>query len=337
MKKYLIFRTDRVGDFIVTCILINNIKKNYPDSQINVVCSQKNFDFINNFKLVDKAFLYPDNFLKRIYLYFFLLKKKFNCILSLDGKKRSIFFNLLLRSELKIFSVTKKIYKTLLSTFNNNIFLMDDYNFRIDEFKKILAILNLKFEDKNLNIFNKQEISTKNNFLNKIKSKSFILIHLDEKWFSDTYKGRRGERNFEPINPNKEKFLDFLKEIIKKTNLDLVVSSGKDKSCLIKELEENTPQTFLGTKFIQPTNNKIFFLNNLNFNDLILTIKKAKLIITCHGSPSHIASSFDVNIIDIFDEKNKNFYKFWTQHLRNYKYLYRESFTNLSKKIIELI
>ena len=37
MKKYLIFRTDRIGDFLLTAILINSIKRNNPNSYIVVV------------------------------------------------------------------------------------------------------------------------------------------------------------------------------------------------------------------------------------------------------------------------------------------------------------
>ncbi len=81
----------------------------------------------------------------------------------------------------------------------------------------------------------------------------------------------------------------------------------------------------------------IFIINDLSFTDLKFIIKKAKLLITCHGSPTHVASSFNVDIIDIFDEKTQDFYIFWTHHLRNYKYLYRENFNSLSNKIINLI
>ena len=82
---------------------------------------------------------------------------------------------------------------------------------------------------------------------------------------------------------------------------------------------------------------KIIILDNISFNDLKLIIKKTDLIIACHGSPAHIASSFNTKIIDIFDQKNEEFYKFYTSHLRNYKYLYREDFNILAKNILQLI
>ena len=79
---------------------------------------------------------------------------------------------------------------------------------------------------------------------------------------------------------------------------------------------------------------KIIFLDNISFIDLKkLIIKKANLIIACHGSPAHIASSFNTKIIDIFDQENEEFYKFWTNHLRNYKYLSIRRFLVVWQKI----
>ena len=58
MNRYLIFRTDRIGDFLLTLILIKNIKRNDKDSHISVICSKKNYDYIKSFNLVDKAYLF---------------------------------------------------------------------------------------------------------------------------------------------------------------------------------------------------------------------------------------------------------------------------------------
>ena len=55
MKKFLIFRTDRVGDFILSCILIKSIKRNKPNSEITVICSDKNYEYVKNYSLVDNA------------------------------------------------------------------------------------------------------------------------------------------------------------------------------------------------------------------------------------------------------------------------------------------
>ena len=44
-----------------------------------------------NYSLVDNAKLYPKKFIKKISFYHSMIKSDFDCILSLDGKKRSIF------------------------------------------------------------------------------------------------------------------------------------------------------------------------------------------------------------------------------------------------------
>ena len=47
---YLIFRTDRIGDFLITSTLINSIKQNDKKSRIFVVASTKNNEFIGLIK-----------------------------------------------------------------------------------------------------------------------------------------------------------------------------------------------------------------------------------------------------------------------------------------------
>ena len=75
MNKYLIFRTDRIGDFLLTAILINSIKRNDLNSHITVVSSKKNFDYIQTFKSVDEVILLENNFIKKIKL---IIKLRFS-------------------------------------------------------------------------------------------------------------------------------------------------------------------------------------------------------------------------------------------------------------------
>ena len=47
--NYLIFRTDRIGDFLITSPLIKAIKRNDPRAKIFIVASNKNTEFIPSF------------------------------------------------------------------------------------------------------------------------------------------------------------------------------------------------------------------------------------------------------------------------------------------------
>ena len=64
--NYLIFRTDRIGDFLITLPLIKSIKRNNLNAKIYVVTSNKNDQFVKSNKFVDKTILLKkNNFLKK--------------------------------------------------------------------------------------------------------------------------------------------------------------------------------------------------------------------------------------------------------------------------------
>ena len=89
MKNYLIFRTDRIGDFLLTAILIRAIKRNDPSSFIQVIGSIKNYDYIKSFKSVNEVFLLKKGFFNRFKLFILLKKKKYQNIIIHDSKQRS--------------------------------------------------------------------------------------------------------------------------------------------------------------------------------------------------------------------------------------------------------
>ena len=97
MKKILIFRTDRVGDFLLSLSLIKIIKLNYPDAEINLVSSEKNHNYIRTFKDIDNINLLKNNILSKIKLILHLRKIKYDYIIVHDGKKRSKFISFFLK------------------------------------------------------------------------------------------------------------------------------------------------------------------------------------------------------------------------------------------------
>ena len=54
MNKYLIFRTDRIGDLLITCPLIATIKKHLTNSRITLITSVKNYEYAKSFGIFDK-------------------------------------------------------------------------------------------------------------------------------------------------------------------------------------------------------------------------------------------------------------------------------------------
>ena len=109
MNKYLIFRTDRIGDFLLSAILIKCIKRNDKNAFIIVVCSKKNFSYIKNFRIIDKVYKFENNIFNRFMLIKNLRKHNFKTVIIHDGKKRSRFINFFLNKD------------KFLSVDNNNI------------------------------------------------------------------------------------------------------------------------------------------------------------------------------------------------------------------------
>ena len=291
MNKYLIFRTDRIGDFLISAILIKCIKINDPKSHITVIASKKNYLYIRDFTYIDDVLELENNILSKIQLILKLNKVFFKNIIIHDDKKRSKFISLFLKSK-------------------NKIYLDNSVKFsHIQLIKIILKKLNFSYFDDSLNILShKKKVSS--------KIEDFIQLHFDEKWIYNSYIS-----NYTNIEPNKIELIKFLVLIMKKTKKRLIITSGKHKPKVLEDINHA----------IMELNIKIY--NNLSFSELEKVTLRSKILISCHGAISHVAAANKIKQIDIID-KSYN-YNMWTEHFRNYDYLYRSNFNDLSKKIIK--
>ena len=327
MNRYLFFRTDKIGDFLMSSILLKSIKRNDPNSHITVVASNKNFFFIKKLNLVDKVIEYPSSPFKRFFFFLNLLKKKYYLSVVLDGKKRSIFNSILSRSNTRILLTTKKIYKKIFNFFFISIIHNESYDSKIEEIKKILEILSFNFNESDLNILNNED-----KLLNKYNNlpAAYGLFHFDEKWIKGKYRD-----NYTNIEPSIEELVSFLKRLVDKTNLDLIVSTGAFSNEIVNQLKKEF-LSYENNDFRLNYNNKtIILLTCLPFLSLGYVISKSNLIIGCHGATSHLASAFHIKIIDIYEQSEKSSYYKWNSHFRKYNVLFRDSFKFLSKKIID--
>ena len=57
MARYLLFRTDRIGDFIFSRIITHAIKKNNSLNTIDVVCSKYNAKYVKNYRDLNKIYI----------------------------------------------------------------------------------------------------------------------------------------------------------------------------------------------------------------------------------------------------------------------------------------
>ena len=77
-KRILIFRTDRVGDLIVTCPAILTIKEFFADCKITLISSSKNIEYAKNLNIFTSIINYTfKGFLNKIKFIHNLRKQNF--------------------------------------------------------------------------------------------------------------------------------------------------------------------------------------------------------------------------------------------------------------------
>ena len=315
-NNIIIFRTDRIGDLLVSCPAIISIKKNIKNSNITLIASQKNYEYAKGLNIFDEVYKFPSNIFLKIFFIFKLIKKRFDYVFVFDGKERSIITSCLIRSKNKV-ALTPKI-KKIYKIFNIKFFKDDDETNLNQIFQDFLSYLNINGK---INHFNFLKDKTNNKFSSEIKISDYIHIHFDEKWFSELYISK-----YTNISPNYNEFVTFL-DTISDLN-DVLITTGLVDFTLIDELKKNYFKKISDKIFLKKNKNKlVYFIYKPSFDDLESLLRKTKILISCHGSITHAANSFDNKKIDILEENKLNFYH----------PIYRSKFNLLSNQILNKI
>ena len=293
MNRYLLFRTDRIGDFLISTILLKCIKKNDPLANITVVGSNKNYAYIKSFPNVNNVIKLNNNLFSKIHVFLKLFKFKYQNIIVHDAKNRSKLISFFLRSINKI------------NVINSNQIT------HIQLIKHILKKMNFEYYEDSLNTLSHIE---KKNIINK----NLIQLHFDEKWIFSKYINK-----YINIEPTEIKLINFLKEIIKKGEKKLIITTGFKLPSIMEKIKPELKKL------------NIPLHENLDFIQLEKITINSNILISCHGAISHVAAACHIKQIDIID-KSYNYAK-WTNHFRNYKPLYRDNFDKLSQKILNLL
>ncbi len=331
MRKYIFFRTDRIGDFLMSSILFKSIKRSDPSSKIIIITSKKNYNYVNNIDFIDEAILFPQNLVKKFLFYCNFFFKKFYLVGILDGKKRSIYFSFLVRSKYKFLFTYKNFYKFFLGFFYTKIFFDKNYSSKLSEIKELLNIINFDFKNIDLNTLNNNIVL--NQSINHLSSNNFVMLHFDEKWVFNDYL-----QTYNSIEPKDENnFFEFLNKIVSKSDSDLVITTGLKKNKYINFLKNKSKIISENSYVLDIKNKKIFLYDDLSFLELEKIISLCSTIITCHGAPSHVAAAFDKKIIDIIDHSENEFFIKWTSHFRNHYLINREKFDFISSKILNIL
>ena len=59
VNNILIFRTDKIGDLLITCPVVLTIKKHLTNSKITLITSKNNHNYAKSFELIDDIVMFP--------------------------------------------------------------------------------------------------------------------------------------------------------------------------------------------------------------------------------------------------------------------------------------
>tara|TARA_B100000900_G_scaffold227417_1_gene193090 strand:+ start:165 stop:1160 length:996 start_codon:yes stop_codon:yes gene_type:complete len=329
MARYLIFRTDRIGDFIFSRVLTDSIKKDNPNHTVDFVCSSYNSNYVKHFRDIGRIYILDKyNIRLMIKNLFNINKQNYDYLIILDGKRRSVFFSLLLKSKFKI-SVLKDFRpKLILSLFFDHYFINSEVNSQFENFSSVINYLDLKVPKK-INYFSNYNL--KNIKFGKLP-KRFTLLHLDEKWFEGHY-----YNDFKYMNLSEKNFYFLISSIKKKFKNNIIITSGKMNisqfnNIINKFFHKKNKYLFISKKY----KNKLIYIDKTDFRDLESIVYKSSEVICCEGAISHVSNVFQKLTIALVNYQGVNTGIFWTKHMPKIKLIYRDSIKKICSNLIKL-
>jgi ADP-heptose:LPS heptosyltransferase len=330
LNKILVFRTDRLGDFILSKSVLNNLIQAKKFS-IDIVVSEKNYDYIKNFNSFNKIFIYRKSFLKFIIEYKNILLTKYDYILIHDGKRRSHLISLFLKG--KKFSLIKysksQIYFSFIKIFGFSTYYNSENNLLYDnlQFLNLLINENNKVKDDNFYF----DYNFDKSF--HLNTRKYCVFHLDEKWFKNYY-----YKDFTYPDWTFKFFNQIVNILSKKFNLPILITTGNLEVDFINDLKD---------EYFTKKNENIFFHNEMKDN--LILLKKlsfrqteyilkvnSKFLISCEGGITHLSHNLKIKTFAFVQRERKNFYKHWTGHMSNVTLCERSNSENTLKILSNL-
>ena len=325
-NKVLFFSIDRLGDYLIRSNVIHSISKYHITSDI--ICSEKNYKLINKQLFFDNVFLFNTskkklNKIKFIINFFF---KRYDTLISFDGKNISNILLFLIRADFKYIFIYKK--NGLLNNLKTKLYcsLLNFLGIRYEVlYSRNLIELNNKEHypskykslKKHFSNIDNQTYYLENFELDKsIKIKeNFILIHLDEKFID--------------VKDVEVNFTESLNLLALNTNKRIIITAYKNNNDYYKNLKiKKIP--FNNLEDINNYNEKIFILEDIPIVEFYNLIKKSELNISCHGGFFVHASLYNKKkTIDVINLAEKKWLNAWITKDEFYKIVYK---SDLNKK-----
>jgi len=345
--KVAIIRNDGIGDLIVSSPIIASIKKYKPTSKIHIYCSNRNLEYcqlLKENKIIDDYYLIPgkSNLIQKILLILNIRKHQYDNIFVLSPKNINYFYSKFSGAQTSgiiLINTGKsgndryrpaKILSSFLLDFNETIDCRNDFynSMDIHYSDHYVSLLKKTYPSIELPayLYLKPKIkSSITTTLNENNIFDYIILHLDEKW--------------NRTNWSSNELIELIKKINLNINEKIIITEGIIKTSFNRGLGSfnfkkinNNSILYKSTEF-----KKIFLIKDINSNDLFSLVSKSKLVIQKHGGLVHMASSYNIPVIDIIYPKTENFLKKWHPKSDKYIQITNKNFSYTSELIIKFI
>ena len=324
--KLLILMHQNIGDMIVCSPILREIKIAYPDSNLQVLASNKNKDIAQANPYIDKVHVYQNRWQKLLPLLFKLRAYKFDCAIELEVKIITrVILMLKVINPNCIIAVSKK--KGRYGMGPHDVFPYDYYTdsrleHQRDTCLDILRLLNIPIVSKKYDLFYFEENRKKSlSFLSNFDSNKIII--------GFNIAGSSAKRKIS--DKDVTKILLGLRSI--SNNIIIILIHKPTDNKLISKLITKEKSSFVSPSY--PTESVL---------DVAALVDSVDLLITPDTSLVHMACAFEKPLLAIYSN-DINSFKTWHPKSTNNHVIFSANFDSLKSldvttivdKSIELI
>lgn len=299
-KKILILKNDRGGDLFASLKLISSLMLDI--NEITIYLSNLNFGFSFLFKnVVIKKINYNLSFFEKIIIFLDVFKNKYDKVFILSPKTFYYFLPFFFRKT-KFYAIVYDGKKRL----RPNTFLRKYlFKFKVVSRNKIniksYRDLQIELLDTNSDIdhnFGNLNIPLINPNLKKLLPNDFLLFQFRSKFFQELSWGIKEFNLIIKSISKKYKYILFCSDIEKDSNTLYFNNYFENNYSFI---DNNSFK-----KIIVSGNNNVFYLKDINSENLFSIIKLAKKTLAKEGIISHISYFHSVDCHNLFNFKINN-------------------------------
>jgi ADP-heptose:LPS heptosyltransferase len=278
IKRILLIRTDRFGEFILNTPVIRAIKEKFPSSYLGIMVNPMVKGIVEGSPYIDEILIYDEKamqgFFKSLKFVSEIRKKKFDLVVILNPKKKFNIITFLAGIPIRLgynrkwgFLLTHKIEDRKSSGQKHEV----EYN--LDLVRRI----RIDTQDKSLFISvdkeDEQFIDSLLNGLGIINTDLLVTLH---PWTSDPVKQW-------PV----ENFLQLASRLSRELPYKVIIIGGKD-------------QISQSVKFCQENPDIINLTAKLTLGQSAALLKKCRLLISNDSGPVHLACAVGTLVIALF-------------------------------------